>query len=313
MKPALFSNALSRFNRQNPGLITACATSLGLTEYVIDAASIAEPAQLDTLLMHAATAGTDTLLVNGGDGTLDLLIARLRTDALMAWNPSIILLRGGTTNMTHRDVGYGKNPLLALASAMRREHPWVVTERDVIRLTGGDLAIPHYGFFFGSHAIPKAIHHARRTLHTRGMVGAVGEAFMVLQTLGALLRGRISGHPILSPTSLQFTMHGASREASHVFVIATTLRRLVLGMRAARPYRQMGCVAIMAPGEGIWRHIPSLWRGTPERAEGALLRWCDTAITLAFDGEVTLDGELFTCTRDAPMTLTLGPPVRFLT
>lgn len=313
MKPALFSNALSRFNRQHPGLITARAASLGLTEYVIDTACLDNPARLDTLLSQAAGSGCDTLIVNGGDGTLDLLIARLRRDALAAWNPAIILLRGGTTNMTHRDVGYGKNPVQALASAMRRTQPWVVTQRDVICLSGGMLGGPRYGFFFGSHAIPNAIHHARHTLHARGMVGMVSEAVVFLKTLSTLLRGKISGHPLLSPIPVTFTLHGVPRKTDHVFIIATTLQRLVLGMRAARPQKQLGCVAIMAPGNGIWRHLPSLWRGAPEHTQGALLRWCDTQITLAFNGEVTLDGELFTCHHDTPITLTLASPVRFLT
>lgn len=314
MKAALFSNHLSRYNRTHAGLIAACAKPFGLSEEGIDAATLNDLSTLDDRLARHADAGGDTLIINGGDGTLDLMIARLRGTRLKAWQPHIILLRGGTTNMTHRDVGYGRDPAQALSDAMRRDTPWTKTARDVMRLSGDSLNGPHYGFFFGTHALARAIRHARHTLHTRGMHGAFGEALLFATTLGALLRGKAHGHAILDPTTLAYTRNGATHTADHIFFIATTLKKLVLGMRAATPQAgEFGCISIVTPTHGLWRQVPSLWRGAPVQSEGPMLRWCDTHLELALNSEVTLDGELFSTSSEAPLTLAIDSPVTFLT
>ncbi|MDX2094469.1 MAG: diacylglycerol kinase family protein [Alphaproteobacteria bacterium] len=314
MKPALFSNALSLYNRQYAGRIEAAAATCGLPTHSFDATAFANPATLDAMLQREADTGCDTLFINGGDGTLDFIIARLRGETLAGWNPDILLLRGGTTNMTHRDVGYGADPVRALDRALRRDTPWTRTLRDVICLSGGDLPFPQYGFFFGSHAIARAIRRARGSLHARGIHGVAGEALLFLSALSALLRGKVAHHPIVAPAPLDFNLHGQHRQEHHIFFIATTLNTLLLGMRAATPTPQrLGCMALLAPVDGFWRHIPSLWRGTPEQYAGCLLRWYDHEITLAMEGEVTLDGELFSSRHAAPLTLTIAPPVAFLT
>lgn len=313
MKPALISNELSRYNRARPGLVAACAKPLGLEIDTLDAGALAAPTTLDAMLMKRADAGCDTLIINGGDGTLDFIIGRLRGAALAAWNPRIVLLKGGTTNMTHRDVGFGRDPAVALAAAMRRTTAWTETVRDVMRLHGGALISPQYGFFFGTHALTRAIAHARRTLHTRGMHGALGEALLFASSLVALLRGKAAGHPILDPGLLHYTRGGNTHTANHIFFIATTLQRLVLGMRAARPMPgQLGCIAMVAPTDGLWRQVPSLWHGAPETTQGCILRWCDQRTTLTLSGDVTLDGELFQAHDDAPFTLAIDRPVTFL-
>lgn len=314
MKAALFSNPLSRYNRVHAGLVSACAKPLGLSEYVMDAEALATLTLLDDMLARHADASGDTLIINGGDGTLDLIIARLRGARFATWQPEIILLRSGTTSMTHRDVGYGSDPAEALASAMRRDTAWTKTARDVMRLSGDSISNPQYGFFFGTHALVRAIRHARHTLHTRGMHGALGEALLFASTLGALLRGKAHGHPILDPAALTYTRHGTPHSAEHIFFIATTLKTLVLGMRAAKPQvGELGCISIVSPTHGLWRQVPSLWRGAPHQSAGPILRWCDSALTLTLNSDVTLDGELFSTTHETPLTLTIDSPVTFLT
>lgn len=313
MKAALFTNTLSRYNRTHGGRVSASANALGFTEYVIDTDVLNDLSLLDAMLARHADAGGDTLIVNGGDGTLDLLITRLRRPALAAWQPAIILLRGGTTNMTHRDVGYGKHPDAALAAIKQRSTAWIPTQRDVLCLSGDSLPGPHYGFFFGTHALARAIRHARRTFHRRGITGNLGEAWLLLSTLVALVRGRAQGHPLLAPTPLHFTRYGSPCQATHVLLVATTLNTLVLGLRAARPAQgEFGVISIGMPMHGLMRQLPSLWRGAPNQLQGALTRWCDRAMTLRLDSEVTLDGELFATTAQTPLTLRIDSPVTFL-
>lgn len=314
MKAALFSNQLSRYNRIHAGRVSASARELAITEHVLDTATLNTPPLLDIMLKRHVDAGGNTLIINGGDGTLDFIIARLRNEALSGWRPDIILLRGGTTNMTHRDVGYGHDPAQALACAMRRDRPWLKIQRDVMCLRGANLLEPQYGFFFGTHALARAIHHARHTLHTRGMHGTVGEALLFATTLAALLRGNVHSHPILAPTLLSYTRHGSAQKAEHVFFIATTLQRLLLGMRAAQPKAgELGCISIVTPTHGLWRQLPSLWRGVPNQSSGTVLRWCDTRVELALTSEVALDGELFRANAETPLTLGIDSAVTFLT
>jgi hypothetical protein len=67
------------------------------------------------------------------------------------------------------------------------------------------------------------------------------------------------------------------------------------------------------PTNGLWRQVPSLWRGAPEQQHGAILRWSDQSLSLTLDSEVTLDGELFASHAAAPLQLTVERPVTFLT
>ena len=319
MRLALISNALSRYNREHLSAVMAQAATLGIEAHVIDAAMLATPALLDALLVQFADRGVDTLIVNGGDGTLDLVLTRLRVVAALAsWCPAIILLRGGTTNMTHRDVGFGGDPVRALEKIItRNDAHWSITTRDLLCLSGGDLPSPHYGFFFGTHAIVRGIHHARSSWQRRGITGVFGEAAMIGSAIVALLRGRVANHPLLAPTPITLTLDGAVHAMPHIALILTTLDRLLLGIRLPASTMPLRGIVIRPEGDGLLRRLPTLWRthqtAWPGLTDPVPLRyWTGETLALAMDGEVTLDGEIFRCRASAPLRMTVASPVRFL-
>lgn len=60
---------------------------------------------LERALKTYAMLGTKTLVIYGGDGTVDATIGLMREQKMFTEEPALILLPGGTTNMTIRDAG----------------------------------------------------------------------------------------------------------------------------------------------------------------------------------------------------------------
>lgn len=312
MKAALISNKLSRYNARYPNRVEAIAKSYELATFTLNAEALANIMQIDAMLERAADSGTEILCINGGDGTLDLILTRLFVAAFSSWRPLILLLRGGTTNMTHRDVGYGKDPAEALKKAIAREFQLSITKRHIMRVSGGNMTTPHYGFFIGTHALTRAITHTRTHLHSKGNHGTLSEIRMLFSSLSALLRGDVTNHPILSPTLLSFSLHSAMRHTMHVTFIATTLERLLLNLTLSKPRNQIGCLALQQPFTGLFTQLASLWTGKGDKDDGAILRWRDDEIRFALDGNFTIDGEIFSAELHSPVTITKSESVSFL-
>lgn len=312
MKAAIIHNRFSRYNLSHLSYVDAIAEKHGMMRFILDKDMLAHPAHIQAIIAKIVDSGITTLCINGGDGTLDLIITSIRNSKYAAWQPDILLLRGGTTNMTHRDVGYGANPAQALAKACRRAFELSVTKRHVMRVSSSHLASAQYGFFLGTQAIAQAIKHTRTHHHSRNKFGARSEAQMLFSSISALIRGSIVNHAILSPTSLDFSYQNRQMQASHITFIATTLERLLLRLTLVKPKQQIGCLLLQTPCVGILGHIPSLWTGSPDRDSGALLRWRDDSITCAFTGDFTIDGELHSTHADSPITIEKSEAVSFL-
>lgn len=312
MKAVLINNQLSRYNQRYPNHVDAIAQLNGLTSFNLDADMLRNAAQIDAMLKEVANTGAEILCINGGDGTLDLILTHLQREAFSSWNPRILLLRGGTTNMTHRDVGFGKDPAKALRSAIACHFELSVIKRHMIRVDNADMTSPYYGFFFGTHALPRAISHTRLHLHSKGNHGVMSEVRMLISTLGALLCGKVAHHPILSPTSLSFSYQGTMREAMHVTFIATTLERLLLNLALSKPRNQIGFLILKEPYTNIAPALASLWTGEPDRDHGSILRFRDDEIRIAFDGEYTIDGEIFNASSNSYINITKADAVSFL-
>ena len=286
-------------------------------------------------LSQMATRGANLLAIVGGDGTVDAVLTALRKHKPFATEPTIAVYDGGTTNMSYLDIGYkGRSYNASLAGFNSRrgqtENPIVdllkvandgklkTLRRSPLQVESFSLKEPLLGFFLGTVAIPRAIHHTRDTYHTKGMTNGFGQALATSGMLWRLVRGNVNGDPILTPARTVIEHDGTTRTADTVFLTLTSLERLILGMRPlAKNAQNKGDLALMGittPYSRFISNLPGLLAGRqtldPELNNGAINLRTD-ACTLSFDGEWTLDGEIFNTTAETPLTISAAAPFTF--
>jgi diacylglycerol kinase family enzyme len=286
--------------------------------HLIPVARTHSRADIAGALQSFARAGVEVVAIHGGDGTVDAVLTEIRNNDLFAEEPVLALIPGGTTNMTHADVGLrreGPAALGHLAAACFDGVPrrWV-RERRPIAVSRRDANAPFYGFFFATAAIPRVIRATRERLHARGFTGRSSSAVALLWSLYRLVAGRVDRDPILHPDPLRVAIDdGSARSANAVVLLATTLDRLVLGLRPAPPAGRIGVAALLHPYSRLWRRLPGFLRGRGRGALGEDLGRATAAdLHLELGCDYTVDGELFQAPADGRLVLRAAAPARFL-
>lgn len=287
--------------------------------HLIPVATTNDESDIADALHSFARAGVEVLAVHGGDGTVDAVLTRLRTEAIFETEPVLAVIAGGTTNMTHGDVGITRPPKRALgdiaAACFDGLPTFGVRARRPIRVERPDANRPFYGFFVAGAAIPRIIRATRHRLHRRGLTGRAGEALTLAWAVPRLLSGRVEHDPVLHPEPVRYAVDdGPWHNGQAIVLLATTLKRLVLGLRPAPPGRSsMGVAALLWP----YRRLAGRLRGFLRGRGGANLgddlgRTTAHRLQLDLAGDYTVDGEVFAPPAEGPITLTADAEVRFL-
>lgn len=262
---------------------------------------------LSEVLKDCAHRGDRLIVVNAGDGTVCRLLEHIRNDRLFPEEPMLALLRGGTTNMIHNDVGIPGRP----EAALRRLSAWIARggvacrERRVMRITSTIRPQPRYGFFLGTNAAVRAILLTRARLHQRVSTGRLSESLSIGAMIWRLLRRRIDQDPVLSPVPLELCRDGDSwRQSDHILLIAMSVHTAILGIRPLK-HGQDAAVAVLDWPD--YRLFPWLRRFLTGRLEAFQ--------TLSLRGQFSwvLDGEIHEHDiADGVLTIEATHPVRFL-
>lgn len=302
-RAVLITNTLSGVNRRH-GVegVHAHAEAAGLRHYRVD-----DVDALDAVLRECARADIRLIVVNAGDGTVCRVLDAIRTGGWFVEEPVLALLRGGTTNMIHHDVGWRGRPETALRvmlSCLQAER-CTRRERSVLQVHQAATGITRRGFFFGTHAVVRAIRRTRARLHNRGLSGAMSEVLAVAAMLWRLLWRRVEHDPVLSPIPLEIRRSEEPWQAvAHILLMATTLRRMILGLRPLARGQRAGLAELNWPG---YQLRPWMWcfaRGRLEALQSISLR-----------GELTwvLDGEIYDHrAADGTLEVTVDQPAHFL-
>jgi diacylglycerol kinase (ATP) len=268
------------------------------------------PAALDAIL----EAHPDALAVNGGDGTLQTLLAECARRGVLDELPPIAVLPGGTTNMCAHDLsGVGNLRRAVRAYAALQELPrvgWPVVRRPILAIQTGDG--PTAGTFVGLGAVVRGVEYWQDTLRRRARGGDLGVALAVTRSLWGLARRR---PPFDRPTPVGLAFDGGSPAHTEVSALmVTSLGRLPIGMR---PYwgdhrGPLASTWMDARPRRPLRYLPPLlWgrvRGLPDDAGYHSLR--ATSAVLDVDETWLLDGELQHA--PGPLVITVGGPLAFL-
>lgn len=227
----------------------------------------------------------ELLVINGGDGTVDMVLSFIRNQNVFKKEPVLALLKGGTTNLIHRDIGLKDAPHKALKKIINGNSQITEHRPLEIRYTGQDNE-PLHGFFLGTGAIPRAILKTRETLHEKGMNGPFSEIFMLFKLLVRLaLKRSLSGDEILNPTSLVRN----KEKKDHIFLVLSTLKKLIPFIKSPATDKQAGVIYMGANRK--------LNRDRTDR------------MTIETQDPWVLDGEM---QKAGLIEIKLGAPVQFL-
>jgi hypothetical protein len=106
------------------------------------------------------------------------------------------------------------------------------------------------------------------------------------------------------------------RGGTYLFILASTLDRLLLG---ARPYwgdqqEPLHFTCVRESPRGFWRSLLPLLagRGRKLREPDGYYSWNARAVDIAMEGYFVIDGELYSAGDGGPLRLTTTGPAAFL-
>lgn len=318
----MLSNPASGNNRKHwPRVKNFLADRPQITHHVTPA-----PADADHLIRSLASDPPDIVAINGGDGTIAATIGMILHHWPADRQPLIVVLPGGTANMTAGDIGIATTQ----RKALRRLARWLdsgapptgdIRQRHIMRVTGAADGQTRHGMFLGTGAVMQVTQFAHSDVHSRGLGGEISLALILVRALWGLMR---QDPRFYQPTPVRIALRGGAGQseardiAPMLILVASTLARLSLGIRPFWATRDapIGLTTIRGGARHFAGTILSVLRGRPNRhatpANGYESFSADR-IELHFDGELNLDGELFAAGgADCPLVITAEGPVRFL-
>lgn len=282
--------------------------------------------EAEAVVPRLARDHVDVVAINGGDGTVAAVLGMMLRHWRAGCLPLIIVLPGGTANMTAGDIGIASTPRRALHLFCRwldRGAPLAgdIRARHIMRVDGAADGQTRHGMFLGTGAIMQATRFGHSQVHSRGLGGEFSLGMILIRAVWGLIR---QDPEFYQPTHVRLHLEKATGapvtrdEAPMLILVASTLERLFLGIRPFWAPRDatIALTAIRGGARHFARAFPSVLRGHPNRhasAQNGYESFRADRIDLCFEGEVNLDGELFaTAGRETPLTLTPEGPIRFL-
>lgn len=270
-------------------------------------------------LAELAREGVNVLAVNGGDGTLQMVLnVLLHENSPFPRRPLLTMLPGGTTNMIAYDIGAQRKPGEELKRLLARLDAGTLVEsvllRPVMEASGGDIKGITHGFFFGAAGVYEGTMANRTTVDAVGGRDGAGPAWRLLNVAAALMVGR---DPV-QPTAIALEIAGQLRAPKpYLAVFGSTMQRLSLGITPFWGDAGSGPIRLSMIRQGarrLLRLAPSILRGRTHPAltvDNGYESQRTAQVGLHFDGGLVLDGEIFHATAERPIVLKAVQHVAF--
>ena len=272
------------------------AGEVGVTHHRVNAGEIA------AAIAACAREGAETIVVNGGDGTVGLVFAALLNGGGFTRLPALALLPAGKTNMTGADWSLRGSPEAALAAVLksRREGTlakYVIT-RPVLTLRQSATAAPLYGAFFGAAEVVDGIRFCRKHIYPLKMPNAFSHAAAISVLLTRALFG---GGGKMAVEDEARTIESGTFFA----VIVTALDEMLLGIRAEHAAKDNAPLSYISLRPGAGAMLAGLSALLSKRIAAGAGRTVErlARVSLAFTGAYTLDGELYEANAAQPLVL----------
>lgn len=278
---------------------------------------VSTPQEMEDALRRWQLTPLDLLVIMGGDGTLQATLTTLLLDQASSL-PRLVVVPGGTTNMSAADIGARLKPVPALQAL----NAWLhgsgkapkTMQRAVLRVDAGTSPGPQFGMFFGVGAVVSGVRYFHQQIRPTGVRGSLGPALALGRLLFSLLRNK--PHPLLPAMPAHISAEHAKWQYDWLLVLASTLDRLLVG---SRPYwgSEKGPVhftAVINRPQRLFRVLPSLLAGrgaSVAREQDGYISHNLNSLTLTDVTDFILDGELFKAHE--PIRVSATEPLSFLT
>ncbi|MGK2940967.1 MAG: diacylglycerol kinase family protein [Immundisolibacter sp.] len=307
----IISNPASRHNSR--GGLAAIETVLAAYRAVPHCLA-RDPDEIENALGKLAATGVTQVVLNGGDGTVQAALTTLALRSPFPQPPQLLVLAGGTSNMTAYGLGSHGRPqrllqrLLTGALETTRQRVLIVQE------TNGDTRC---GFFFNAGGLPQAVSECnafRERTPWPGMRSALGTGLWITGRLSRMLWGQA---PVTAVPIMLCLDHTASIQNDFLVIVLTTLPRLAFGLT---PWWGGGSGAlrytgIRRPALRLPLALPGILRGRPPAWADAAAGYESTApgtAVLTPDGVYALDGEGYQPPAGTELKVSAGPEFEFL-
>jgi len=257
--------------------------------------------------------GAETIVVNGGDGTADLVFAGLINHEPYATPPALALLPAGKTNMTTAGWSLSGTPEVSLRHLLkfRQTGPLAhyAVERPVLGLHREGAREPLYGAFFGAAEVVDGILFCRRHIYPLKMPNALSHTAAISLLLWRSMLSRRDNKSIEVFAEDHPVEHG-----SFFAVVVTALDQLLLGIRPEPDESSKDPLTYLSLRTGPYptlRAVGSLASRRVGPGPGRTVRTANR-VKLKFTGAYTLDGELFEAKDNETLILDGEKRLRFI-
>jgi len=300
---AVIVNPHARLHRRSDALATALRAEARGHASVHTTANLDE---LDTLCRELCAAGTELVVISGGDGTLMAAVTSLARaygrDAL----PAIAPIGGGTVATVARNWGVDPDPQRTLRRLLRRPRRRSWRSSLEVESTGHDGDVLRYGFIVGTGLVASFFDEYYR----RDAPGYRGAAQMAARIFAESFVGGPLARAVLEPMPLQLELDGlVAAPKAWSLVCAATVPNLGIGMRVTYraeedPSRIHLVASPLRPGR-LGPRAPFVLAGRSIGGAGHVDELVPSfTITFPESGRYVLDGELLDaerlCVRPGP-------------
>ena len=276
-----------------------------------------DAASFGTAITQLLQADIDLLVIVAGDGTTHAIFGHLFAARAPADWPLIMIVPGGTTNMTPLDLGMQGKPepiIQRLHQYLRQPTAPHLVQRPVLRIEQpGIPAI--YGMFFAVGLVARGVKFSRSPVKQIGITGGIFTALIMLRSLFGMLFGHQQS--AWSPVTLTLTeANGRTYRGTYLFALVSALHCLLLNIRpywGAEP-EPLHVTLVDQKHKRLWRSLWPLLSGGGHvlREQEGYYSHNTARMTIEMDDEYIVDGELYRSAPQSPITIAATEPVTFL-
>ncbi|SEP99818.1 diacylglycerol kinase family protein [Nitrosomonas ureae] len=264
----------------------------------------------------------DLLLIVAGDGTTHAILGHLFTSLQPEQWPLIMIVPGGTTNMTPLGLGIRGKP----GKIIQQLHDFLLdpsaprlVQRPVLRIEqAGTGSI--YGMFFAAGLVARGVKFSRSSVKQIGITGSIFTSLIMLRSLIGLMTGMILGRHQKEWMPIKMAMteaNGRNHQGTYLFVLVSALDNLLLNIR---PYwgtepEPLHVTWVDQQYKRLWRSLWPLLSGGGEtlQEKDGYYSHNTSALTVHMNDEYIVDGELYRSNNTQnPLQITATNPVTFL-
>ncbi|WDI31476.1 diacylglycerol kinase family protein [Hyphococcus flavus] len=271
---------------------------------------------LDPALDDIERGGSNTLILAGGDGTMQAAITSAINKRRFQNHPNYVALPCGMTNVIANDCGLQGPPATSLDNFLWRRGRGEVSrvERPLIGMQLSEQQDPIYGFFLGAGLFHKAVQFSREKVQK---IGAKRSLAVGISTFSFVFQELFDDHQGPAPLPTQFRDEdGELIDRDLSIILMTTLNKLSAGIF---PFwgggkAPMNIMAVDYPRNKLLWAAMNIFTGRhPEwLPDAGFHSWKSDELRLRFDGPVVFDGEIFHTNPKEDLILKVSEKAAFL-